>query len=381
MADLYDLLAAQLQNKEYYEAQDPFYRGGQALMGAPWGTPKSSADLFGAALIKGLGGGILTGIGRENARQSAYNAYGEIPFLQAQLQGRPKDLYGPMTLEQTQDAISPLYGRKEAPEDWSVESARPEAILGLLQARSINDIQNKNAELLSKLQIEASPAYLGTIYKKAAAEGAGKKGGELDAYRSYYDASSGALPSDNLPLDPTERGKAILQLEDTAYKRVVDSPVYKQFSDINSNFKTLVALKDKEEGPAAPAMITAFTRILDPGSTVREGEYKTVNQNIQSLLDQLQGNWRAAMQGKTPLGKKAREALVEIAAEKYNEFGKAYEGHRSSVLETLARQGGNTQNLPITGFEPFEGKPTPPAGYELTGRRDANGNWGIRPVK
>lgn len=144
------------------------------------------------------------------------------------------------------------------------------------------------------------------------------------------------------------------KLEKDTYDRITGLPSYKSFQDISANFETLAALADNTEAATSPAMITAFGRILDPGATVREGEYSTINQNTQSLLDKIQGDWRQAFKGETSLSPKARQALVNIAAEKYNAFGSTYGLERQKLLEALTQQGGSVANIPTQEFSAYK---------------------------
>jgi len=147
--------------------------------------------------------------------------------------------------------------------------------------------------------------------------------------------------------------QSIKELEKETYNRITNSPTYKQFIDISANFRTLASLSDNEEAATSPAMITAFGRILDPGATVREGEYETINKNTQSLLDSIAGNWRQAFRGKAALSAQARQDLVRIASEKYNMFGAQFGLERARLMEALLKQGGSKDNVPVTNFNPY----------------------------
>ena len=145
-------------------------------------------------------------------------------------------------------------------------------------------------------------------------------------------------------------------LENIFYKRITDLPEYKLLADVNSNIKALPALAKQDSKSADVALISTIARIRDPNSTVREGEIK-INQDTQSYLDQLYGDWRGVVEGKSRLNPLAKLQMVASVVPKYDELRGSLESVKEPLLGALEAQGGRRANIPTASFAPFEMSP------------------------
>ena len=143
------------------------------------------------------------------------------------------------------------------------------------------------------------------------------------------------------------------KLNEDAYNKIVNLPQYKNLSDIQSNFKSLISLAQEDTRPASIGMISSIARIWDPGGTVREGEYK-LNSEAQSALDSIYGDWRSIVMGKGKLSPEAKGNLIAAASQKYNAFGQDLEDQKNIIYQDLEAKGGSRKAVPILPFSPYE---------------------------
>jgi len=353
------------------KAEDPYLTGARSV--ASWQMqPQTSAEAIWGPAVQGLLAGFLAGQGKKNVNETAFNKIASSNLIKA-LNPLGVGVSGPLTEAQSLAGvdIARQYGGA-MPEGWTAESGISDLMLQLAQ----KEAQDQQAQDRFKAQED--------LKKSLMIEGV--KTEQIPLQDALKVSGLETSPLMEVAKNPDNQvvPKKIKDLEDLNYKRIVELPSYKQLSDIEPNFKTLLSLKDNKEAAAAPAMITSFNRILDPNSTTREGEYKTINNNVQGILDQIQGDWRKAMLGETSLSKEAREALVKIAAEKYNEFGIKYQNEKAKILKVIEDQGGDRKRIPVPDFELYNLLPTPaidpsiPAGMKMV-RNPQTGETKIVP--
>jgi len=420
MVDIYSLLAGSMGSEEDYLKQDPWYRSAASLSQVATPQPTTSSEAFLLPLLQGAGTGLLAGYGKKQAMDKMYSDYRDSPLL-ANLRGTSEDASAIGPLASGTDYASLLAGSRyqspERPASWSPKAAQQDLLTAVITGQAEQEAKAKAQEFKDKLNLEVAlktnPDIITAGAVAAGQEAAAKKTAEIQALQELSGQSTAdknigpvadpvdyykLLQSDaqaNLPLDPVDKSKALRELENTTYTRVTTLPSYKQFTDIESNFKTLATLKDQDTSVSDVGMITSLNKIFDPNSTTREGEYNTLSKNTQSFLDSLQGNMRQVFEGKASLSKKAKEAMVAAGAIKYDEYGKKFQKDTAPLMQSLSLQGGNAANVPLPSYEPFNTEASPaavatgvdlsneqiPAGYELTGRVDANGNKGIRKIR
>lgn len=327
--DVLGLLAQQMPSESDYLGSNPFYNAGRGISQIQV-QPRTSSEAIWQPMLQGLLAGGIGGYGQRQARQSQFADTQANPFIKSQLSN-------PSALEMNPGLSA--YLSETAPESWSPKQARTDVMTSLLMAQNLQEQQAKNAEIAAALKAKIDEATNPAINAAKV-----KQEGDIAAVREAATAPSKAA---------AKKIEDAKKEEDLAYSRITGLASYKNVNDIAPNFKTLVSLKDNEDAAAAPAMITSFNRILDPNSTTREGEYKTISNNVQSMLDKIQGDWRAAAQGKTSLSKAAREAMVKIAAEKTNAFASQYTGERDTLIADAVKKGGAAANIPAPEFTPY----------------------------
>lgn len=360
MADLSDLISllALGEAKKSIAAEDPYLEFqaipdalSQTIIGHP--TASNTEKIIGG-LITGALSGIGSGLSADY-QDRAINAYedvlaqgisGEVDMPELE---RPSVLT-PSLFRDAKDQAA-KYTIFQALKDKESRQAsllkREEKLTDALLGAGY--VQRDNGSVVKIPQLD--PIELAST--KARAEAKARKLGEYAA----YDSLGGGKTTSDLPLDPEARSKAIRDMESEAYNRIAGLPSYKTFTDVEGNFKTLIALKDKTDAASGIAMITSLVRLLDPNSTAREGEVNTISKNVQSVLDQVAGNWRLAFKGESPLSQKAKQGIVNVAAEKYNSFGEQYAEQSKNILDVLMRRGGKTENVPLASYKKYEPNP------------------------
>lgn len=190
----------------------------------------------------------------------------------------------------------------------------------------------------------------------------GVKNGSLDVNQALTAVLTGKLPESGTsfndpkknPLSP--QGKAARELENVFYNRITALPQYKLMADIDSNIKALPELAKQDTKAADIGLISTIARIRDPNSTVREGEIK-INQDTQSYLDSIYGDWRSIVSGKSRLSPVDKLEIISSVVPKYNELKSSYDTIRNPLLQALEDQGGNRANIPTTDFSIFDMNP------------------------
>lgn len=153
---------------------------------------------------------------------------------------------------------------------------------------------------------------------------------EADAVRKQWAAFTARNPSamqtsaflKNWGIDPKEAlmmasqrpksDKDAYDLEQSLRKEYTARPDVRRADEVRAGAATVLsAFKQAQAGnPAADiALIFGYMKVLDPGSTVREGEYTTVRRT-GGIPSEVWGLWQQ-VQGKAPLRPEVRQAILD----------------------------------------------------------------------
>lgn len=140
---LYNALASGLPDENYFLAQNPFFNAGRSV--SSWNLPAPTNNfeaIFGPAL-QGFLAGTLTGYGKHDARQEAYNVYA--PLLSSLNSSRPESApYGPLTYDDALK-VNP-YASSTMPEGWNARVGQQQLFQALIKADAENEFAQKKAE-------------------------------------------------------------------------------------------------------------------------------------------------------------------------------------------------------------------------------------------
>lgn len=123
-------------------------------------------------------------------------------------------------------------------------------------------------------------------------------------------------------------------------------PIAKDFNDINRSHnqvrsaysEALAAGSTKSKAAADQVLITAFNKLIDPTSVVREGEYARTTTG-QSVINQLRGIAERAIQGGAGLADPDRKAIVSVVERLFNDYLTVY-NNTSNFYREIATQSG-----------------------------------------
>jgi len=154
----------------------------------------------------------------------------------------------------------------------------------------------------------------------------------------------------------------VIKYEQSLRKELNNLPQVKDYSSIKNSYtqvkaaydQAIQAGKDKTTKAAADQiLITAFNKMIDPSSVVREGEYARTTSG-QALINQLAGKAQAALYGGTGLVDSDRKAILEMVEKLYGD----YVGMRDEIVNqyrTYASEVGGDPNKIGTVTETSEG--------------------------
>lgn len=354
MADLLSLLAGSLGGEQDYWAQDPFFGAGRSV--ASWDLPRPTSNaeaIFGPALQGGLAG-LLTGYGMKSANQSAYKDYSSIL---RPLQGQ-SDFVGPPTEEQALHG----YLSETAPEGWTPKIGKSDLVLASLMQEAQREQEAKKLErqydmekLLAGKGVAISPdgTELTPIPGLAEAEAqasALKKSSEIKAERE----AKGAI-ADLPPVVQTELGKS---------KAVVDE-ARSIASALEESGKSWTDLQTQKafSGADKDGIALALKNLADKLARARTGAAMS-KEEVKLYSDLVGGDLSASPKQVASLLKKLAEAESRTAKSQIDFHTTAQSGNPDALKGAFDMQ-----------------MPTPPPGYELTGKKDSSGNWGIRRTR
>lgn len=170
-----------------------------------------------------------------------------------------------------------------------------------------------------------------------------KEEGKLGAY--------GGGSDDRNLLNPI--AKEIRNIENEGYERIIGQSPYKDFLSIRSSFNKLKGLAKEDSRPASIGMIYNLSKIWDPDGRVTDGDYK-LNADAQSALDNAYGDWKSIVMGKGKLSAEAKKKILDAANVAYADAGDVYTSTRDDIFAWVDSNRGNSKNLPVPNYEPFD---------------------------
>lgn len=109
----------------------------------------------------------------------------------------------------------------------------------------------------------------------------------------------------------------------------------KSFTDVNDSYGRIIASSKNPSAAGDLALVFNYMKMLDPGSTVREGEFATA-QNSGGIPDRVQAIYNKILNGER-LNDKIRDDFIDRAQELYGEASTNYK-KRADEFTTLAQR-------------------------------------------
>lgn len=107
-----------------------------------------------------------------------------------------------------------------------------------------------------------------------------------------------------------------------------------QLADVQNTWKTLLAHKDVDTRAGDIAIIQAFARMNDPGSTVREGEF-AIAQSAAPIFQKYMAEIESTIYGTGRLTPQTRKEMIESAALKIGAFQDSYNKFTENQMQGL----------------------------------------------
>jgi len=132
----------------------------------------------------------------------------------------------------------------------------------------------------------------------------------------------------------------------------------KDYFQVADSYKRISAAGRNPSAAGDLALIFNFMKMLDPGSTVREGEFANA-QNSGGVDDKVRGTYNQIMNGKR-LSPKQRADFLSQSTKLYSAQREGYNSISKQYTEIAGRQGLNAQNIIIDVDYTKDAKPSSP---------------------
>ena len=133
-------------------------------------------------------------------------------------------------------------------------------------------------------------------------------------------------------------------------------PEVKEFRQVRNATRQIIDLTSKGTPIGNIGSVFSLMKILDPGSTVREGEAASV-QNAAGVPDRFRNAYNQLISGQG-LSEAQRKDMADVARSIYNQRVLGYNDLANTYRGLMIAQGADPEEQGITLAEPFEIEPT-----------------------
>lgn len=347
-----DLMSLLTNNgiEQQYQQADPWYQAGRGISQIQMGAPRDNTEAFLMPFLQQSLAGGLAGYGKSQANETAYQDISKM--LGGLGYNDVEDAGLRAALEGAEGPVQSMYGQAEAPEGFTIKGAMPDIALALSNKQAQQEAAAKKAEIVGELLAKSSDEALEATRKIEKAK--------LDAT-----LVNGITPEQQLKLET-----------DVTNKLTTGNEAQKVLETQSKAKNVLEALK-KDDPIRAATAIYGFAKLLDPEGVVRK-EDGTIVANPGGPAGQLASIANSWLQ-KGQLTKQTRQSISEIVPNLVQNQYESYEAQKKALVDSVTKQGARADMIgSLPNMQMGDAPPPPPAGYELTGRKDASGNWGIR---
>ena len=233
-------------------------------------------------------------------------------------------------------------GAMAAPSEEQIEAQQAaemaKARLQELEARPIQSVSPGMVQELAALGFDANDLPIGAIKQLAPLIEAGttKRRQDIDDFRAFQEQKN-------------KQKQAGLVTEEGFRKEFTG--LSKDFRTIRDSYSRLLASAKNPSQAGDLALIFNYMKILDPGSTVREGEFATA-ENAGNISQRVFSQYNKLLTEEGRLADNIRDDFVDRAGELYNSQ-RAIQGKLEQQFNRLAESAGvSSQNVTIDqGFD------------------------------
>jgi len=164
---------------------------------------------------------------------------------------------------------------------------------------------------------------------------------KVDEYinAGYNDSEATALASNDI--------KNQRDLEVAFAKEISNSQQAKDYGKLTQQLENLNSSLNQSSPSATAAAIYSLAKVLDPASTVREGEFQ-IFAAPGSPVNAF-NSYLSELKGKGKLSQESKDNIRALVPELARAGSTTYKTYANSLLDTLEKQGGNRANITLLG--------------------------------
>ncbi len=343
--DLFSSLAGGLGDEAYYLSQDPFFNAGRSVSGWQY-QPTTNAEAMWMPALQGLLAGSLSGYGKEQARQQAFEDYSSNPLLAA-LAGE-------------------TYKAESAPEDWTIRKGKNDLQTAILGQSLAYEDEKRKAAFRDDIQKLLIPK--GALFTNSGEAVAIPGLAEIEAQAEAKKKSTAALADIKAQSDALGYNPKVAEETDKLRKEFSSLPEVKNFANVEKSAKIILeAIKDPSA--VSDQELTRYSILLiEPGMAVREGEQAAIASSA-SIPEAWRGALSKSLSGGAALGEEVREGMKRLALRSYEGNKQQYDRTLDFYRKQAEKRGVNPSDISYAG----ESAPTEkifgiPAGAVPTGK-------------
>lgn len=159
----------------------------------------------------------------------------------------------------------------------------------------------------------------------------------------------------------TKESEALFSLTDKLRGEISSAPEFKAYSEIQPQIKALRKWASDDKASTDPAFLYSYFKILDPGSTVREGEIHladTSNPLLVSLVNRVNKD----LKGGSGIGVSTKKAMVTAVEEIVEARRQQYAAIAAPRVKYGESRGVKPEDIVML---PFESQPSGEARFEI----------------
>lgn len=207
-------------------------------------------------------------------------------------------------------AATPGFAGLRLKQAQSLQNIEESGLNNLLQSSlGAADISRRRIEDINKMELEEKKALAPGKINEFASKQLGYFADETG--KPIIDANGKPMP---LPKGGVDQKELFSMVSDITGKIRLD-PDIRDFVQIRDGFERVKAGANQQSGIGDMAVIFGYMKILDPSSTVREGEYANA-ENAPGIASQVRNFYNKIIDG-DKLEQPARDAYVKIAHDLY----------------------------------------------------------------
>ncbi len=388
---LYNALAGGLDDQKIYDAQDPIYSSGAALLNSPLPVARTNTEALLGPLIQGLVGGTMAGYGQESAKQAAYNDYSRINNAINIGTSDPVALQAALSADPT---------NTPTPKDWTVKQGQALLAQSTIQQQMVDDIKSKvttdaltesvkNGTYTPAQAIKFASGSSADLQAALASDGTNPRlQSTMDSLHIPEGDRAGIKTPEELQLymahvfgqDDKQSAKSAL-LEDKAKKEwdTKNGKILDTLIPIKSSLDDLGKLNSP---PSDLALQELLQRSITPGAQAVRAEFFNKITDAQNPANKLAGTvnkWLGGGSLDDASRKQIGDTIKSIVDDKLNYY-KTQADNIKGIADRRKLDFSNIIPDYNTAFGSIKPKNTTgvldsiPAGYAPNGKVDANGN-------